>query len=101
MVTIEKKNRISSEEWTSIPRDVIGSFRAHFVKEESGGFTAFAAYLPGVVSDGETFDEALENITDAFGLVIESYKELEMPIPWVRVGLEEELFASRLIRVDF
>ena len=50
--------------------------------EESGGFSAHAMKLPGVVTQGDTEQEALENIADAFKASIESYLAHGETIPW-------------------
>ena len=50
--------------------------------EEEGGFVVFARDLPGVVSQGETFEEALEAIKDALSAAIQSYKWHHESIPW-------------------
>ena len=50
--------------------------------DEDGGFVVFARDLPGVVSQGETADEALEAIRDALAAAIHSYKQHQEPIPW-------------------
>jgi len=50
--------------------------------EESGGYSAHAMRLPGVVSQGETEKEALENIADAFRAAVESYTAGGVTIPW-------------------
>lgn len=45
--------------------------------QEEGGFTAYIPKLPGCVSEGDTFDEALNNIKEAAELCIETKKERE------------------------
>ncbi len=50
--------------------------------EEDGGFSAHVANLPGAVSQGETQDDALTNLREAFVGAIETYRELGMEIPW-------------------
>ena len=50
--------------------------------EEDGGFSAHVANLPGVVSQGETQDDALTNLREAFVGAIETYREMGMEIPW-------------------
>lgn len=49
---------------------------------EAVGFSAYALRLPGVVSEGETIDEAIRNITEAFLAALEAYRENKMEIPW-------------------
>ena len=50
--------------------------------DEDGGFVVVARDLPGVISQGETVEEALEAIRDAFTAAIHSYKQHQVPIPW-------------------
>lgn len=39
---------------------------------DEGGFTVFVPALPGCISEGETRDEALQNIREAIELYLES-----------------------------
>lgn len=41
-------------------------------KEETGGYHAFCPSLPGCHTQGDTYEEAVENIKDAVKLYIES-----------------------------
>lgn len=50
--------------------------------EEDGGYSAHALRLLGVVSQGETKEEALENIREAFRGAILAYRESGQTIPW-------------------
>ena len=43
--------------------------------QEEGGFTARCLELPGAITQGETTGEALENIKDAIGLILEVLQE--------------------------
>jgi predicted RNase H-like HicB family nuclease len=43
--------------------------------QEEGGYTAYVPKLPGCVSEGETYDETLANIQEAFELYLESLKD--------------------------
>ena len=58
--------------------------------EVEGGFSVYAATLPGVVSQGETEKEALENIVEAFEGVLASYQECGETIPWLATPRELE-----------
>ncbi len=58
--------------------------------EEAGGFVAYCPTLKGCVSQGETEEEALENIKDAIALYLETLQainkakrmvEVEVPAP--------------------
>lgn len=46
-----------------------------FEPAEEGGFTAFVEELPGAISQGETLDEARENLKDAIQLILEVNRE--------------------------
>ncbi len=50
-------------------------------REEDGGYHAFCPALAGCHTQGDTFDEAMENIKDAIKLYIESLKAHHEPIP--------------------
>ena len=49
---------------------------------EENGYSALARDLPGVASQGDTIEEAIENIREACIGAIEVYKEKRLPIPW-------------------
>jgi antitoxin HicB len=51
---------------------------------DGGGFAAIAPELPGCRSDGETPQEALENIYDAIACWIEAAQEMGRPVPQPR-----------------
>lgn len=44
-------------------------------KEEEGGYSAQCLELPGAISQGETKEEALRNIKEAIGLVLDVLQE--------------------------
>ena len=48
---------------------------------EGGGFGATVPELPGCMSDGETPQEALENVYDAIACWIEACEEMGRPVP--------------------
>ena len=43
---------------------------------DGGGYMAYAEELPGAVSEGETLEEARENLRDAIEILIEANREL-------------------------
>lgn len=49
---------------------------AIFRKDPAGGFVAFVEELPGANTQGETLEEARENLRDAVALVLESNRAL-------------------------
>ena len=50
-------------------------------KNESGGYTATVPSLPGCVSQGDNWEEALNNIEEAIAGYIETLKILKKPVP--------------------
>jgi predicted RNase H-like HicB family nuclease len=51
-------------------------FTAVFEEAAEGGYTAFVEELPGAISQGETLEEARENLKEAIQLVLEANREL-------------------------
>jgi len=50
-------------------------------KEQDGGYHAFCPILRGCHSQGDSFEEIIENITEAIELYIESLIADNQPIP--------------------
>ncbi|MTJ50724.1 type II toxin-antitoxin system HicB family antitoxin [Dolichospermum sp. UHCC 0259] len=50
-------------------------------KEQDGGYHAFCPVLKGCHSQGDSFEEAIENITEAIELYIESLIADNQPVP--------------------
>lgn len=50
--------------------------------EPEGGFSAYATRLRGVVSQGDSIAEALDNIKEAFRGAIAVYLDDDQGIPW-------------------
>jgi predicted RNase H-like HicB family nuclease len=63
-------------------------FTAVFKAAPEGGYVAFVEELPGANTQGETLDEARDNLREAVGLVLESNRLLA----------EQELGADPVIR---
>jgi predicted RNase H-like HicB family nuclease len=51
------------------------TFTAVFEEAEEGGYVAFVEELPGAISQGETVDEARENLKEAVALILEVNRE--------------------------
>ncbi|MCK9631128.1 MAG: type II toxin-antitoxin system HicB family antitoxin [Methanoregula sp.] len=63
-------------------------------KNESGGYTVTVPSLPGCISQGDTWDEALKNIEEAITGYIETLKLLKKPVPVeVEVTLKDPVVA--------
>jgi predicted RNase H-like HicB family nuclease len=57
---------------------------------EGGGYIAYAEELPGAVSQGETLEEARENLRDAIELLVEANRELTgQPRPGKKITREK------------
>jgi predicted RNase H-like HicB family nuclease len=59
-------------------------------ESEGGGYTAYAEELPGAISEGDTLEEARDNLRDAIELLLEANRELAgKPRPGQRVKREK------------
>ena len=48
---------------------------AIYEKAEEGGYVGYVAELPGANTQGETLEEARENLKEAVSLLLECYRE--------------------------
>ena len=79
-------------EWTEYAQDGRKAYQieVRLTPEIEGGFSVHVPELPGVVSQGETEQEAEENIREALAAAIESYRESHEEIPWRREPVPTE-----------
>ncbi len=49
--------------------------------QPEGGYTVTSPLLPELVTEGDSLDESLENVKDAFRAVMELYEELGRSLP--------------------
>ena len=49
--------------------------------QPEGGYTVTSPLLPELITEGDTVEEALENIEDAFATVVEIYEDMGQPLP--------------------
>ena len=69
------------------------TYTIHIEPAEEGGFVVTVPALPGCVTQGETYEEALENIKDAIKLHIDARRDLGEYIP-IETAIEEvEVYA--------
>ncbi len=72
------------------------------LQKEDIGYSIWLYDVSGCISQGDTFQEAIENINDALGLFFEDYKENLIDIPQAtnpeNIELEEE---QLLVIVEF
>jgi antitoxin HicB len=52
-----------------------------FEVQPEGGFTVTSPVLPELITEGDSFDDALENVRDAFAAVIEIYQKMGRELP--------------------
>jgi antitoxin HicB len=73
----------------------MAKYKVVFERAEEGGFVVTCPAVPGTVSQGETYEEALANIKEAVELALDCYREDDVPIPEdVEVIVEEVEVAS-------
>ena len=53
--------------------------RIVFEPSDEGGYTVFVPSLPGCISEGDTLEEARENIREAIALYLEPAEEPQVP----------------------
>ena len=49
--------------------------------QPEGGYTVTCEEFPGLVTEGDSVDEALENVEDAFAATLELYEDFDRPLP--------------------
>ena len=57
------------------------NYKVLLEKEQDGGYHAFCPILKGCHSQGDTVEEAIDNITEAIELYLESLIADDRPIP--------------------
>jgi predicted RNase H-like HicB family nuclease len=67
------------------------SYTVLFEPAEEGGFTATCPALPGLVTEGDTLEEARSMAQDAIRAYLESLRKDRQPIPLDRPPLKEEI----------
>jgi len=55
---------------------VINAVFEEVPESEGGGFVAYVEELPGAISEGDTLEEARENLRDAVELLLQANREL-------------------------
>ena len=75
---------IVNESWVLEPSPPVHEFSAIACPEEEGGYSIFAADYPGVVSQGDTLEEAKANIGEAFLAMLEAKRKRNEPLLYSR-----------------
>jgi predicted RNase H-like HicB family nuclease len=59
-------------------------------ESEGGGYVAYTEELPGAISEGDTLEEARENLRDAIEMVLAANRELNgKPLPHQKITREK------------
>jgi predicted RNase H-like HicB family nuclease len=53
--------------------------KAVFEPSDEGGYTVYVPSLPGCISEGDTLDEARQNIREAIALYLEPSDDVQLP----------------------
>lgn len=51
--------------------------------QPEGGYTVTCPLLPELITEGDTAEEALDNVSDALAALLEAYEVLGQPVPAV------------------
>ncbi|HJT32362.1 MAG TPA: type II toxin-antitoxin system HicB family antitoxin [Pirellulales bacterium] len=49
--------------------------------QPEGGYTVTSPLLPGLVTEGDSIEDALDNVRDAFAAILEAYQETGKSLP--------------------
>ena len=72
-----------------------------FTPQPEGGYTVTCRELPGLVTEGDSIDEALENLQDAFAATLELYEDLGRPLPeGIQVSDEETPIGNMPLQLE-
>lgn len=63
-------------------------------ESEGGGYVAYTEELPGAISEGDTLEEARENLRDAIAILLEANRELNSKSPKSVKAMREEITVS-------
>lgn len=89
MSTIENITGVSNIAWAEFAHGAAHRCRIFIVPEEEGGYSVFAADLPGAASQGESIDEAKNNIEDVLTEMIRYHRGRNEDIPWDDAGIQK------------
>lgn len=64
--------------------------------QPEGGYTITCPVLPGLITEADSIDEVSANVADAIAALIETYEDLERPLP----PILEPLVADSVIWAD-
>jgi antitoxin HicB len=53
----------------------------HFEPQPEGGYTVTSPLLPELLTEGDTVEEAMDNVEDAFEVVLQIYEDEQRELP--------------------
>jgi antitoxin HicB len=68
-----------------------------FEPQPEGGYTVTSPLLPELVTEGDTVEDALENVRDALAAVLELYQELGRKLPPNLVVSEQGTVCAEMV----
>jgi antitoxin HicB len=69
--------------------------------QPEGGYTITCPLLPELITEADTLDDVLPNVSDALAAVIESYEDTKQPLPEILKPLNPNspLWAETLVTI--
>ncbi len=69
--------------------------------QPEGGWTITCPVLPGLITEADTMDEVVPNVTDALEALIEMYEDLKQPLPKILqpVEMDAPLYGETFIKL--
>lgn len=70
--------------------------------QPEGGYTIICPLLPNLITEADTLEEVIPNVSDALSALIEAYQDLNQPLPSILQPVADRtvLWAESLISVD-
>ena len=60
-------------------------------RQTEGGYTITCPLLPDLITEADTLQEVIPNISDALAALIEAYEDLNQPLPAVLAPITSDL----------
>ncbi len=69
--------------------------------QPEGGYTITCPLLPNLITEADTLEEVIPNVSDALQALIEAYQDLNQPLPAVLkpIGEDMTLWTASLIPI--
>ena len=69
--------------------------------QPEGGWTITCPVLPGLITEADTMEEVIPNVTDALEALIEMYEDLNQPLPKILqpVAMDAPLYGETFIKL--